>query len=71
MKIDNIHIIHNYNKMVRRGAATPLTHRCGDTYTVATTDDEVYLRCLACNEKLHIGLETEETIRKITEAYFD
>lgn len=42
-------IFHRYNKLVRRGVAKPLTHHCGQEYTIMNGSGEPVLRCWYCN----------------------
>lgn len=70
MKLEDAAILHRYNRMVRLGEAEPLTHRCGDTYTVGITGEELVLKCAPCGAVVHPGQGVVDRLKLITEDYF-
>lgn len=63
---------HDYNKMVRRGAAEPLV--CEACYTELTVrvgkDDEPYLQCFGCDSTYRPGQRVYEELERVTKDYF-
>jgi hypothetical protein len=62
---------HRYNKLVRRGLATPLTHDCGTEYTLRIAeDDETVLQCTSCNSFSLPGLQVKRMVKSQVEEFF-
>jgi hypothetical protein len=66
-------IFHDYNKLVRRGAAEPLTcEACHTTYVVSIgANDEPILKCFVCNTQVRPGLRVKSEMRRIIDEYFE
>ena len=48
LNVEQLPMVHEYQRIARQGFAQPLTHRCGEEYTVRVKDDLVKLQCFAC-----------------------
>lgn len=61
---------HRYNKLVRRGFVKPLTHSCGEVYTLrADAEGEPYLECFKCLVKVTPGLNLFEQVRTVVKEH--
>lgn len=49
MDLEHIHTVHNYRRLARQGFVPPLTHSCGQEYTVRATETEVVFQCFGCD----------------------
>lgn len=66
----DIRYFHKYNKLVRRGLTKPLTHRCGEEYTLrATEDGDPVLQCLNCQSLIQPGLNIYDQIRAVVKEH--
>jgi hypothetical protein len=62
---------HNYNRLVDRGVAKPLTcpHDGSRYVTRLGKDDEPMLECFECNAKVKPGLKSYEQIKATVDWY--
>ncbi len=62
MNLDDIGVLHEYNRFVRQELADPLTHSCGTEYTVRANPDgdTVYLQCFSCGTQMFPGLADQK-----------
>jgi len=65
-------MFHRYNKLVRRGLVQPLKCRtCATPFVTGINgDDELVLRCLACDTTTVPGITTIGNVRAVVKEHF-
>jgi len=62
---------HLYNRLVRRGLTKPLTHSCGEEFTLTLgEDDRPALKCFMCGTTTYPGLNMYSDIRAVVKEHF-
>jgi hypothetical protein len=68
----DIHVFHNYNKLVRRNLVEPIECECGNELTIrADAEGEPYFECFYCNSKTIPGERFYLEIRGVVNGVFN
>jgi hypothetical protein len=54
--IDNMAFVHEYKRLARQGFVPPLTHSCGEEYTVVARGDQIRFHCYHCDLEAELGM---------------
>ena len=61
---------HKYNRLVRRGMASPITCTCGSELVVGMDkDEEPMLKCYQCGSRITPGLRLYESLAKHVKSF--
>ncbi len=69
MNIDRMALVHEYRRLARRGGVPPLTHECGEEYTVRVVGDQIRFQCFSCGSITDLGLADIKAMEAVIEDY--
>ena len=63
--------VHEYRRLARQGFVPPLTHTCGEEYTVRVlNNDNVVFQCFACGTYTDFGMAEEKAMSAAIDDYY-
>lgn len=69
MDLHGLPLVRRYQTLARRGFVPPLTHSCGNEYTVRVEDETVKFQCFACGTMTDPGLADTKAMEARIEDY--